>query len=64
MVFYQDQKTFQKHLEENGVDLKLANHKSMVKRYITAEFARQLFDEQKYYEIVLKDEDKVHALLK
>lgn len=54
---------FQKHLEENGVDLKLANHKSMVKRYITAEFARQLFDEQKYYEIVLKEDPMIKAVL-
>ena len=54
---------FQNYLKENGVDLKLANHKSLVKRYIMAEFARQLFDEQKYYEIVLKEDPMIKAVL-
>ena len=44
---------FQKYLEDNGVILNLANNKTLVKRYIAAEFARQLFDEQKYYEILI-----------
>jgi carboxyl-terminal processing protease len=55
--------SFQKYLLNNGVNLKLAGNKALVKRYITAEFARQLFDEQKYYEIVLKDDPMVKAAL-
>lgn len=54
---------FQKYLRLNGVNLKLAANKELVKRYITAEFARQLFDEQKYYEIVLKEDPMVKAVL-
>jgi carboxyl-terminal processing protease len=54
---------FQKYLLNNGVNLKLAQNKALVKRYITAEFARQLFDEQKYYEIVLKEDPMVKAVL-
>lgn len=54
---------FQNYLTENGVSLRLVNHKSLVKRYIMAEFARQLFDEQKYYEIVLKEDPMIKAVL-
>ena len=54
---------FQKYLSDNGANLKLASNKAMVKRYLTAEFARQLFDEQKYYEIVLKEDPMVKAAL-
>jgi carboxyl-terminal processing protease len=55
---------FQKYLLDNGVNLKLVQNKTLVKRYIAAEFARQLFDEQKYYEIVLKEDPMVKAVLK
>lgn len=54
---------FHKYLLNNGVNLNMANNKALVKRYITAEFARQLFDEQKYYEIVLKEDPMVKAVL-
>jgi len=54
---------FQSYLSENGAILKLSKYKFLVKRYITAEFARQLFDEQKYYEIVLKEDTMIKAAL-
>jgi carboxyl-terminal processing protease len=54
---------FHKYLLDNGVNLNMANNKALVKRYIAAEFARQLFDEQKYYEIVLKEDPMVKAVL-
>jgi len=54
---------FQKYLLKNGVNLNLSNNKALVKRYIIAEFARQLFDEQKYYEIVLKEDPMVKAAI-
>lgn len=54
---------FQKYLLKNGVNLNLTNNKELVKRYIIAEFARQLFDEQKYYEIVLKEDPMVKAAI-
>lgn len=54
---------FQSYLTKNGAALQLSKHKSLVKRYITAEFARQLFDEQKYYEIVLKEDAMIKAVL-
>jgi carboxyl-terminal processing protease len=54
---------FHKYLLDNGVNLKLAPNKALVKRYIAAEFARQLYDEQKYFEIVLKEDPMVKAVL-
>ena len=47
---------FKKYLFKNGLDLKLDKDKNLVKRYLTAEFARQLFGEQFYYQIILKDD--------
>jgi carboxyl-terminal processing protease len=41
-------------LSKNGLDLKLDKDKILVRRYLTAEFARQLFGEEFYYSIVLK----------
>lgn len=54
---------FQKYITENGLELKLGKNKALVKRFLTAEFARQLFDEDKYYEIVLKDDAMIKAIL-
>ena len=49
-------KNFKKYLFKNGLDLKLDKDKNLVKRYLTAEFARQLFGEEFYYSIVLKED--------
>ncbi|MET0759379.1 MAG: S41 family peptidase, partial [Flavobacterium sp.] len=57
-------KNFQHYLSKNGLILKLEGNKSLVKRYLTAEFARQLYGDQKYYEIVLKDDAMIKAVLK
>lgn len=56
--------SFQKYLFKNGLDLKLGNNKALVKRYLSAEFVRQLFNEDKYYEIVLKDDAMIKRVLK
>ena len=47
---------FKKYLSKNGLDLKLDKDKNLVKRYLTAEFARQLFGEEFYYSIILKED--------
>lgn len=54
---------FQKQLYKNGLDIVLANSKAIVKRYLTAEFARQLYGENDYYEIVLKEDVMIKAVL-
>ena len=56
--------TFQKYLYTNGLNMKLDKNKALVKRYLSAEFARQLYSESKYYEIVLKDDTMIKAVLK
>lgn len=55
---------FQNYLLKNGFNLKLDRNKSLVKRYLSAEFARQLYNENKYYEIVLKDDAMIKRVLK
>ena len=55
---------FKKYLLKNEVDIKLDKNKSLVKRYLSAEFARQLFNEDKYYEIVLKEDAMIKRILK
>ena len=54
--------TFQNYLNKNGMKINLDQDSSLVQRYLTAEFARQLYDESKYYEIVLKDDAMIKAL--
>lgn len=54
---------FQKYLLKNGLELQLNHNKPLVKRYLSAEFARQLYGEEKYYEIVLKEDAMIKAVL-
>jgi carboxyl-terminal processing protease len=54
---------FQKFLYKNGIEMKLDSNKTLVKRYLAAEFARQLFNESKFYDIVLKDDAMIDAVL-
>jgi carboxyl-terminal processing protease len=41
----------------------LDTNKALVKRFLTAEFARQLYDDEKYYQIILKEDAMVKAVL-
>lgn len=56
--------SFQKFLTKNGLDIKLLKSRKIVKRYLTAEFARQLFGERKYFELILKEDAMIKAILK
>ena len=56
-------KSFQTYLSKNGLELDLSKNKAIVNRYLTAEFARQLFGENQYYQILLKDDKMVNAVL-
>lgn len=55
--------SFRSYLSKRALFLNLDKNKALVKRYLEAEFARQLFDESKYYEIVLKDDTMIKAVL-
>jgi carboxyl-terminal processing protease len=55
---------FEKYLNANGVSLNLDSHKPTVKIYLMGEFARQLFDEEKYFAIRLKNDLMIQEVLK
>ncbi|HKO76387.1 MAG TPA: S41 family peptidase [Flavobacterium sp.] len=55
---------FQKYLFQNGLEVSLDNYKTLVKRYVNAEFARQLYGDTYYYEMVLKEDAMIKAVLK
>ncbi len=52
------------YLNNAGLEMKLENNKTLVKKYISAEFARQLFGESQYYTIILKDDTMLNVVLK
>ncbi len=56
--------SFQKYISKNGLELNLDSNKVMVKRFLSAEFARQLYNEDKYFEIVLKEDSMINAIIK
>ena len=60
-IYYLNQ--FKKYLIKAGVALNINKNKEVVYRYITAEFARQLFGETQYYQIVLKEDNMIKAVL-
>ena len=43
--------------------MKLENNKTLVKKYITAELARQLFGESQYFSVILKDDAMINEVL-
>jgi carboxyl-terminal processing protease len=55
---------FQKYLAESGLEISVSNNEALVKKYVSAEFARQLFGENQYYQILLKDDAMLKAILK
>ena len=55
---------FQKFISGNGLDLNFRKSKSLIKRYLAAEFARQLYGENYYYQIILKDDAMIKATVK
>ncbi len=56
-------KKFKNYILLTGLDLKLDKTKALVNRYITAEFARQLYGEMYYYDVILKDDAMIKTIL-
>jgi carboxyl-terminal processing protease len=54
---------FQNYLTQNGLLIKLGHNRALVKRYVNAEFARQLYGDKYYYEMILKEDAMVKAVL-
>lgn len=55
---------FENYLYDSGLELEITNNNAIAKRFITAEFARQLFGESEYYQIILKEDAMIKAILK
>ena len=55
---------FETYLKGAGLEMKVDNDKDLVKKYITAEYARQLFGETHYFKVILKDDAMLKAILK
>ncbi len=55
---------FDSYLKKTGLDIKLTKNGALVKKYILAEFALQLFSEKEYYQIVLKDDTMINVVIK
>ena len=55
--------SFEKFLAKSGLEMSLTKNKALVSRYITAEFSRQLFGEDEYYQIVLKEDKMIKKVL-
>lgn len=56
-------KAFSDYLLRNGLVFKLEKHKERIKRYLSAEFSRQLFSERIYYQMILKEDNMVKSVL-
>ncbi|MBA0882610.1 S41 family peptidase [Flavobacterium undicola] len=54
---------FEKFLSKHLTGIRLDKSRAVVKRYLNAEFARQLYGEKAYYDIVLKDDVMVKKVL-
>ncbi|MBC7642839.1 MAG: S41 family peptidase [Flavobacterium sp.] len=52
-----------KYLSINGIDLNVSKNRNLIKTYILAEFARQLFSEEIYYRIILKEDSMINKIL-
>jgi len=44
--------------------LEFYKDKSLVKRYLNAEFVRQLYGEEKYYELILKEDPMIKEVIR
>src|SRR6218665_1282535 len=55
---------FETYLKDAGIEIKLETNKNLVKKYITAELARQLFGESDYFSVIFKDDPMLKAVLK
>lgn len=53
---------FYRYLSKNGLSFNLGKHKDKIKRYLAAEFTRQLISEKAYYNLVLQEDNMIKTL--
>ena len=56
-------KAFKEYIAQNGYLMNFSTQKEKVKIYLYAEFVRQLFDEDSYYQIILSQDVMVNKVL-
>ncbi|HPW97626.1 MAG TPA: S41 family peptidase [Flavobacterium sp.] len=55
---------FEKYLSKSGFEVDLSSNKDIVKKNIVAEFVRQLFSDEQSFQILLKEDPMIKAVLK
>lgn len=55
---------FKNYVQNSGFIFSLSSYKTFVTRYLKAEFAQQVFSDEKYYEILLPEDAMIQAILK
>jgi len=55
---------FEKYLSKSGFEVDLSSNKDIVKKNIVAEFVRQLFGDEQSFQILLKEDPMIKAVLK
>ncbi len=53
---------FYNYLNRNGLSFNLGKHKQKIKRYLSAEFTRQLISEKAYYKLILQEDNMIKTL--
>ena len=54
-------KEFISYLKKNEIEIKLNKNNTIFNKYLTAEVIKQLFEEEKYYHFILKDDQMIKA---
>ena len=57
-------KNFEAYLQANGLGISLQKNKEWVERTIQAELVKQLFGDERYYQLILPDDPMVQAALR
>lgn len=56
-------KAFSAYLQRNSLVFNLDKHRDKIKRYLAAEFTRQLLNDAAYYQLVLKEDAMIKSIL-
>ena len=57
-------KDFQKYVQTSGFIFSLEGHEIYIKKYLKAEFYKQVFNDEKYYELLLPNDAMIQAIQK
>jgi carboxyl-terminal processing protease len=56
--------SFKEYVEQNGFLVNFSTQKEKVKTYLFAEYVRQLFDDDSYYQIMLSQDAMIDKVMK